>query len=286
MSTNEPERPIRQIVVALDASSSSRGLLEAAAELAACFHTELVGLFIEDANLVNLAGSPFFREVSHFSTRARQLSSEQLERQLRGQANQIRRLLIEIAARRQVPATLRVVRGQVVAELLRAAAETDLIILGRVGQSFIRQQASPRRLGSTTRGFLPQAPCLTLVLQQETRLGLSVVVVYDNSAAAQRALNLAARLVQEREGHLSVILLNNSADAAQQAEQQVRVWLQAHALTAHFHWLTATNSIRLAQMVAQERGRVLVLPSTDAALQGEALLALLEELRTSVLVVR
>ena len=104
MSANEPELPIRQIIVALDASSSSRALLEAAAELAARLQTELVGLFIEDANLVNLAGSPFFREVSHFSATARPLSSEQLERQLRGQANQIRRALTEIAARRHVPA--------------------------------------------------------------------------------------------------------------------------------------------------------------------------------------
>ncbi|CAN5513592.1 hypothetical protein BH10CHL1_BH10CHL1_29670 [soil metagenome] len=286
MSANEPELPIRKIVVALDASSSSRALLEAAAELAARFHTELVGLFVEDAQLVDLAGSPFFREISRFSASAHQLSSAQLERQLRGQASQMQRVLTEITGRRQVPSTLRIVRGQVVNELLRAAAETDLIILGRVGQSFVRQQSAPKRLGSTTRVFLTQAPCLTLVWQQETRLGLPMVVVYDNSAAAQRALSLAARLVQEREGRLTVILLDNTLEAIQQAEQQVRAWLQTRGLTAHFHKLTNTNVARLAQIVMQERARIMVLPGTNAALQGEALLALLDELRTSVLIVQ
>ena len=93
MNANEPDLPIRQIVVALDASPSSLVLLEAAAELAARFHTELVGLFIEDANLIHLAGSPFLREVSRFSGTARQLGLEQLERQLRAQASQMRRVL-------------------------------------------------------------------------------------------------------------------------------------------------------------------------------------------------
>jgi nucleotide-binding universal stress UspA family protein len=261
-------------------------LLEAAAELAARFHTELVGLFIEDANLIHLAGSPFLREVSRFSGTARQLDREQLERQLRAQASQMRRVLTTIAARQQVPATLRVVRGQVVAELLKAAAETDLIILGRAGQSLVRQQASQQRLGSTTRVFLTQAPRLTLVLQQRTRLGLPVLVVYDNSGAAQRALQVAARLVQENAGQLTVIVLADTAEAAQQAEQQVAAWLQAHGLTARYHWLASATLARLRLIVAMEHGRLLILPGANAALRGDALLALLDELHTSVLVVQ
>jgi len=75
LSANQQELPIRDIIrhiiVALDASPHSLALLEAAAELAARFHTEVVGLFIEDATLVNLAGSPFFREVSRFSATSR-----------------------------------------------------------------------------------------------------------------------------------------------------------------------------------------------------------------------
>jgi hypothetical protein len=286
MSANQQELPIRHIVVALDASPYSLALLEAATELAARFNTEVVGLFIEDATLVNLAGSPFFREVSRFSATSRPLSSEQLERQLRGQASQMRRALATVAARRHVPATLRVVRGQVVAELWKAAAETDLIILGRAGQSFVHQRSLQRQLGSTTRIFLTQAPRLTLILQQETHLGLPVLVVYDGSVAAQRALIVATRLVQEREGHLTVIILNQPADAAQQDEQQVSAWLQAYGLTAHFHWLASANLARLVQIVVMERGRMVVLPGTNAALRGDALLALLDQLHTSVLVVQ
>ncbi len=131
MSEVEHARPIRRIVVALDASRESQVVLEAATDLAAHLGADLVGLFIEDANLLSLAGSPFGREISRFSANLRPMQSEQLERQLRVQADQLRRALAAAALNRQVAGTLRVVRGQIIPELMRAAAESDLMILGR-----------------------------------------------------------------------------------------------------------------------------------------------------------
>ena len=134
--------------------------------------------------------------------------------------------------------------------------------------------------------FLTQAPRLTLVLQQKTRLGLPVLVVYDNSGQPSAALQVAARLVQENAGQLTVIMLADTAEAAQQAEHQVAAWLQAHELTARYHWLASATLARLRSIVAMERGRLLILPGANAALRGDALLALLDELHTSVLVVQ
>jgi len=282
MSEDERSRSIRRIVVALDASRQSQVVLEAAAELAARLGADLVGLFIEDTNLLNLASSPFGRELSRFSATPHQMQSEQLERQLRIQASQLRRALAAAADRQQVSGTLRVVRGQIVPELVRAAAESDLIILGRADQSLARQ----RRLGNTARGFLAQTPCLTLLWQTETRLGPPVLAVYDGSAVAQRALALAAQLVQTSERALSVILVAEAQTIAQELQQTAATWLQTQALTATYRWLSSINLIRLAQLVAQERGSVVVLPRASAWAQNEALLALLDEIRASVLVVQ
>ena len=63
-------------------------------------------------------------------------------------------------------------------------------------------------------------------------------------------------------------------------------WLQTQALTATYRWLSSINLIRLAQLVALERGSVVVLPRASAWAQNEALLALLDEIRASVLVVQ
>ena len=53
----------RRILVALDGSAHVLAALQAASEMAARMKSELVGLFVEDINLVRLAGLPFPREL-------------------------------------------------------------------------------------------------------------------------------------------------------------------------------------------------------------------------------
>ena len=53
------ERGLARILVALDASASGRAALAGAAALAAELQAELLGLFVEDANLLRLASLPF-----------------------------------------------------------------------------------------------------------------------------------------------------------------------------------------------------------------------------------
>ena len=63
MSERQEEDKIQRILVALDASTDSLAALDAAAKLAQCLQAELVGLFVEDVNLLYMAGLPFTREL-------------------------------------------------------------------------------------------------------------------------------------------------------------------------------------------------------------------------------
>ena len=83
MNERELEPTTRRILVALDASQHSLAALEAASELAEALKAELVGIFVEDVNLLNLAGLPFVREVGYPSGAARPLDSPSMERALR-----------------------------------------------------------------------------------------------------------------------------------------------------------------------------------------------------------
>lgn len=282
MSEEDRDLIIQRILVALDASPHSLAALEAAAELAARLKAELLGLFVEDVTLLRLTELPFSQEIGLFSTTRRQLGSAQLERQFRAQAGRMRQRLARIAGREQIPWSFRVVRGVIASELLQAALEADLLILGRTGGSLTKR----RRLGSTARAILTQAPHLTLILQHGTRLGLPVVVVYDGSVAAQRALAVAAYLVQEQNGSLRVLTLAEESDEAHHLAQQVDTWLQAQDLTAHYRWLDSARLSRLAHLVQLEQGGVLILPAETPNLQGEVLLDLLDEVDCPILLVR
>jgi nucleotide-binding universal stress UspA family protein len=282
MSTGGREPAIRRILVALDVSPHSMTALEAAAELAAGLKAELVGIFVEDINLLRLAQLPFAREVGIFSTSWRQLTALEVERQLQAQARRARRALAITASRAQVPWTFRVARGVISSELLAAASEADLVILGKVGWSLTKT----RHLGSTARAVLSQATCLTLILQEGKRLGLPVLILYDGSAVAHKALAAAARLVRGRNGFLTVIVLAEGTEAAQALQSEAAQWLRGHELRASYRWLVGADLRRLAYMVEEERCGMLVLPSKSSRLQNEMFLGLLDEVDCPVLMVR
>ena len=190
MSERDEERAIRRILVALDASRHSLAALEAAAELAARLEAELLGLYVEDAKLLRMAGLPVAREVRYPYDAPTRTDQGQMERQLRAQAAQARQALAEASERRQIKWTFRVVRGEVASEVLTAATEADLLTLGKASRPLTRRV----RLGSTARAAAEEAPCCVLVLQRDAGIRAPVVVVYDGTPGGQRALAMGARL--------------------------------------------------------------------------------------------
>lgn len=280
MNRAERDLVIRRILVALDASSHSQAALETAAQLAARFGAELLGLFIEDVNLLRLAQLPFAYEVSIISTTRRRLDSNQIERQLRVQARRVRRTFTTITQRIAVTATFRVTRGDVVSELLSAAEEVDMIVLGRVGWT-----PAPRHLGSTARAIILEAPALTLILQKETSLGPPVVVVYDGSPLAEKALAAAGELLEPGET-LTVFLLAEEEEAGRRLRERAAEYLHGRSQRAYYRLLQSSSASQLGRAVLAEPCGTLVLPAKRSLLEEDAVETLLEAIQIPILLVR
>jgi K+-sensing histidine kinase KdpD len=120
---------IRRIIIGLEPAPRSHATLEAAARLAAQMEAELVGLFVENINLLHFAALPFAREVGFASASRRALDVEGMERSLRGLAREARQTLAAVAGRVPVRWSFRVARGSAAGELLAAAADADLVIV-------------------------------------------------------------------------------------------------------------------------------------------------------------
>lgn len=281
MKRDEFELAIRRILVALDASPHSLAALEAAAELAEQFHAELLGLFVEDVNLLRLAALPFTHEVRMFTASHRRLKGEEVERHLRARAREVRRTFRVLVERRELRGTFRVTRGPVARELLAAAAEADMIILGKAGWSPARR----RRLGSTARTLVFEAPSMTLILQDGACLGTPVLVVYDGSAMARKALIAATNLMRGEEGLMTVILADSDQDIPQ-LHDEAASWIETQDVQARYHKLTRANVSRLASLMHVEGCGVLVLPARTPLLEDRALLTLLSQIDIPVLLVR
>ncbi|MCL7451828.1 MAG: universal stress protein [Anaerolineae bacterium] len=281
MSRDRAELIIRRILVALDASPHSLAALEAAVELASRFGAELYGLYVEDINLLRLAELPFAQEVGQFSANRRRLDVQELERQIRAQTVRIRRIFRGTSQRAEVSWTFSVSRGRVDREVLAAATEADVLVLGRAGWSWIR----PGRAGSTTRAVLAQAPGWALILQEGTCLGQPVGVVYDGSPLAQKALEAAAALLED-DGQMTVLFLADDPQSFESLKAQVHAWLGEQDIQMRYRTLTSFNVPSLVDALETEGCGTIVLPARSAVLSDQALRALLDEVRVPVLLVR
>lgn len=277
----EPEqgKPIRRILVALDASPHSLAALEVAVDLAAQLGAELEGLFVEDINLLNLADLPMARELVVYATHPRSLDRMRMAEQLHVQASMARKALEQLAEKAQVSWSFRVSRGVIVAELLAAAEEMDLILLGRTGWS------NRRRVGSTTIAVASQAGRHTLIIRRGAHLGFPVGIVFDGSAHAQKALNTAVDLLRYQEGYLIIFIKAHDFDTARQLQEQISAWVHQRNLHAHYRWLVGEDLTGLDSLIREEGCGILVLPAELEALQGDRLQPILNQVQCPVFLV-
>jgi nucleotide-binding universal stress UspA family protein len=254
---------VRRIVVAADCSAHGRAAMEAAAALGALLGAELEGLFVEDVDVVTVAELAVGRELHAISGRPRALDREALERELRAEAAQARRALERVAGRSHVSVSFRVVRGRVEREVIAAAGEADMLVLGTASRSL----GAHHRPGSTAVAAAERAPRSVLFLRSGSAVSGRVVALYDGSPGAARALQAGARLSAADGGALTVLLVAPAAEAAAlraEAERDLEEW----KVNARFLHTTAADLRDLCRLAAESRGAVLVL-SADSPLLGE-----------------
>jgi len=280
MNARNDEVSFRRILVALDASHHSLAALEAAVELAVGMKAELRGLYVEDVNLLRAANSPATLQVHYPYVSGAQLDPQRMERQLRAQASQAQRALAAICERRKVKWSFQIARGEVAHEVVAAAEEADMLVLGKVSRPLIRRI----RLGSTALAAAVQAPCCVLLLQRDEDIRPPVVVTFDGSPIAQRAIKIAARLARRNGGYLAVLVVADTLDEEYRLQAEIADWLRRQGLLVRFRRLPEASVPALTQALQAERSGVLVLSST--ILHLSPLQKLLDEVECPVLLVR
>ncbi len=255
MPERHTNKVIRHITVALDCSPHSIASLRAAAELARRMHADLTGIFVEDLNLLRMAELPFSREIRVYTQEPEKIETLQLERSLKMQAREAEEALQRIAGEFMVEYTFRVSRGMVPAEVIAAALEADMLVLGRSGRS----PTCRKGLGSTARKAMAEGKKPLLLM----RPGFSakdgtVLVLYDGSEGSQQALNSALALLQPGIP-LSVLILGQTPEKAEEMQRELMATTAIPATDIEYHHLPLKEGKTLARYIRMADSGLLVL---------------------------
>ena len=272
---------IRTIAVAIDCSPHSRASLDAAAEMAERLQAELLGIFVEDINLLRIAGLPFAEEIRRYSSSTGKLDEEQLERLLRLQAREARELLQRAADARTLRHTFRVLRGMVPEQLMSAATGADILVLGRSG----RAPSCRKGLGSTARTALHEGDRTILLMRPGvTAAEGPLLVLHDGSEGSDRALRTALAIAGP-ESTLHLIVVDRDQETAARLQREAESLIGTSGIAAEYHHLPASSGKELARYIRMIDSGLLVL-SDRMALPGEELRELINDIDYPVLVVR
>lgn len=232
---------IRHILVAVDALQTDMTILHTAVRLSAFLQADITGLFVEDVNLIRLSQLPFSQEVRYHTAGVQPLYQEQMQQVLKSHAVWLRHDFGQRAAERAVRWSFQVTRGFVSQELLTAAKQADLLIIGRLGRS----GRSQKRVGSTALAAVLQADTSVLVVSPEADFSRPVVLLVDGSEAAVYALSVALDLAQLSK-QLIIYIQANDEGAAEKIERDLQTAVKDDAILCSFkRWLPEQSVAQL-----------------------------------------
>lgn len=268
MSTPINPIAVRRVAVALDASPNSLQGLMLAAGVAAALGAEIEGIFIEDSELLRLAGLPFLLEFRATTRGEGRLESERLERELRAAARQMRAHLERCANELGVGWSFRTWRGDIEAEILGAALDAEFFTLGRIGR------------------FAPLRRHAKVSATARPRVGLTVGVLVDASDGATRALGTATTIASRDSDHLVLILPPGDPPTTALLREQVLARMgplrDRTLILAPDHLDPAT----LAAIVSTSKVDLLVVDVANPMLERPSLWANLEQLDCPIVIGR
>jgi nucleotide-binding universal stress UspA family protein len=271
----------RRILVALDASPGSLAALRVAADLAARFEAELLGVAVEDVELLRVAAAPLAQEILYHSTTKSPMTRDLMESRLKARSEHARAMLEKEANRANVAWSFHSVKGNVVTEVLAAAGEVDLLAMGKIGWSFGRRH----RIGSAA---LKLASCgIPVLLLSEEGLFPRArwLIQYDGSAAARRAVKISAQLALASTTCITILLPAENQEKARTLRKDASISLDGLEVEIRFREYDPGEETSLLRAVKMEGINNVLVVAPEEFRESGPLESLLTQAEIPILVI-
>jgi hypothetical protein len=269
-------REIKRVVVSLDAASETGAAIDTAARLAARWRVPLHGLFIEDEQLIGLAGFPFARQVT-LGAGPEQLTKDDVEDYFRAFAERARRDIAAAADGYDVKWSFATVRGPPAPDML--GREYDFVVAGAAS----RPVGDHFRIASRCWSWMTIAARPFLLAKRKWDDGGSVfTLLRRRDRQSERALDIAAQIAGFFRGSLTVAGASDLA-ASDDFDAWVSALLEGHSLSLQIE-PAATEPAALRQRIAELDCRLLVLDARERDDPPDNLRELVEQCGCDVLI--
>lgn len=250
---------VERILVSLDSSPHSYAALNAAVDLARHYQAELIGVYVEDSILLDLARTPFGQEVGGYTAVVHEISHQKITRSIAIQSRAVVRTFHRIINQTMLEGSISVRRGKVL-EIIREESEScDLLIIGKAGTNPVLR----RRLGSTTQGLIEKQGKSLLLLEAENRLGYPLITLYDDSPLGWIGLKTGCDLLDS--GETLVILMDDSEpEVFQKQHGKVSEWAKRKRINISIQSYKPQRIGRFLQIIEGVKTGLLILPNLDS----------------------
>ncbi len=247
----------KRILIALDSSSQSLAALDAAVEIAHQRGCELLGVFVEDAELLRVTECNVAREVGASAAQSRDLQHNDLESIFRSLAAHARQSLEMAAERRRIPWDFQVIRGQVDEALAELIKEAEVTALGSLSSTW----PATTGFGSTALKVLKKAKGGVFIARKGKSITFPVTVVSRTLEESRLALEAAFSMGNLCHHYFNVLYLPGENPLH---ELELRQWLtqvsQDKAVLFRMYVITPPTMMNLAGYLQAFRPGTLILP--------------------------
>ena len=244
---------LKSILVGLDGSPSSTAAVELGIEWAKRFNALLVGIGIVDEAAIYLADTETLGVADH--------NWEQDQQRVRDAHQKVEQILESFAERcteTDVPFNLRHDAGLPYEEILRESQRYDLVLFGHETHFHFGTEDRPNE---TLWNVLKRGPRPVVTAPQKLETGASVVIAYNGSPQADRALQMFQSSGLDFGEEVCVVSLDDDQDNATRRAERAVEFLGLHRINAVAHAPGPVDSVSQAilEEVRRRHARLLVM---------------------------
>jgi nucleotide-binding universal stress UspA family protein len=272
---------VERILVSLDKSSHSLAALQAAIKLARHYHATLKGVFVEDINLLNLAKMPFHHEVGEYTATVREISTDGLSREISVQSHWVTRVFQKTINQTDVNADFAVLRGNIHEIINKESRSCDLVVIGKSGTHPLGR----RRLGSTAKALIKHHQKPLLLIEENTRLGYPIILLYENSPIGNVCLETARDLADPAET-LMIFLNADDPDVFSKTKTRLKQWASQNKIIISIESFKSQAISRVFSIVEDMQTGLFILPHNDDSPKTKILEFDIGKIRLPILLIR